>query len=281
MDCCQPHTPHSPHLPHSEPVTDAQVPDVLLALSVIQGNLPGVMQALAAGANVDSMVNLSPDTSPTVVPCVTGGAPDAVDVLDVTPIMRAAALGNKDMVRSLVDASASLVCRDSRGWSPLCYALAACELDLARQMLALANSQDPVTETLYLPEFHADGINLRRLLVGAEGNGEFRVLPPPGHTYLHYRRSARGDDQSCRWAEKGSTVRGVLRDGWLQVELEAESQLEVVKQSRKSVLAECEAKRGAEASAHLRRELYPPSQPFSARTASRLMERGARPMFVP
>lgn len=250
-------------------IQDVHVANLFLVQSVIDGDLSGVTRALAAGADVDTTVEMSADP----------GATDAKQVQHVTPVMHAAALGHKDIVRNLVDASASLLRRDSRGWPPLCYALASCELHLAKQILSLAGSKDQGTETLYLPELRV-GTQWRRLLVRTAVDGEFRVQLPPKQAGLQYRRSARWDDGSFRFAERGSVVRGVLCDGWLKVELEPESLLEVAQRLRDDVAAECEAKRGPEAAARLRKELYLHSGPCSARTACRVMA-GSAPMFVP
>merc|ERR1712039_615240 len=57
----------------------------------------------------------------------------------VTPLMRASELGHEDVVITLIEARASPIQCDSHGWGPLCYALGAAQLDVARRLLELSD----------------------------------------------------------------------------------------------------------------------------------------------
>merc|ERR1719329_1225634 len=83
-----------------------------------------MVRAFGDGADVNTVADLSMST-------VQGGTAGR-RALRVTPLMRAAALGHVDVMRQLVERGAYIVKRDSRGWSALCYALGACELQAAR-----------------------------------------------------------------------------------------------------------------------------------------------------
>merc|ERR1719254_82836 len=57
----------------------------------------------------------------------------------LTPLMRASEMGHEDIIDCLLEARASPTQCDSHGWTPLCYALAAGEVGVAR---VLANRLD-------------------------------------------------------------------------------------------------------------------------------------------
>merc|ERR1712048_1064343 len=54
--------------------------------------------------------------------------------LHITPLMRACEQGHEDIMLCLLEARASPVQCDSHGWSALCHALGAGEVELARRL---------------------------------------------------------------------------------------------------------------------------------------------------
>lgn len=118
--------------PIVEPLNDKECANIILVQSVIRDDLTDVTRALDMGASVNTVADL-----------MLGMGPPGQDVkksMSVTPLMRAAALGHVDVMRKLVERGAFLSKKDSRGWSPLCYALGACELEAARLIIAAAGS---------------------------------------------------------------------------------------------------------------------------------------------
>mmetsp|Transcript_11949 Transcript_11949/g.32309 ORF Transcript_11949/g.32309 Transcript_11949/m.32309 type:complete len:236 (+) Transcript_11949:64-771(+) len=106
-------------------LSDAACINVLLAQAAVRGELSDVKRALDQGAKVDTCAELQ----------VNLGVRDRKRIKRVTPLMRACANGHEDVVASLLAAGASHSRYDSRGWTPLCYALGAGELNLARKLL--------------------------------------------------------------------------------------------------------------------------------------------------
>jgi len=101
---------------------------VLLAQASVRGDVSDLSRALSMGANVDSRADL----------CIAMGANQGKGSKRLTSLMRACHGGHTEAVSFLVAASASLWRADSEGWTPLCHALAAGELKIARQLLASA-----------------------------------------------------------------------------------------------------------------------------------------------
>ncbi|CAE7828225.1 unnamed protein product [Symbiodinium microadriaticum] len=111
-------------------LTDQECADVLLAQAAVRGELKDVQRALRDGARVDTRAEL----------CIAMGDANASLPRKLTPLMRACACGHYEVVCSLLEAKASLWRVDSRGWTPLCHALANCELSMARHLLAEAGT---------------------------------------------------------------------------------------------------------------------------------------------
>ncbi|CAE7465787.1 unnamed protein product [Symbiodinium natans] len=109
-------------------LNDQECADVLLAQAAMRGELKDVQRALRDGARVDTRAEL----------CIAMGDANASMPRKLTPLMRACACGHAEVVICLLEAKASLWRVDSHGWTPLCHALANCELSLARHLLAEA-----------------------------------------------------------------------------------------------------------------------------------------------
>lgn len=128
-----------------QPLTDEECADVLLVNAVIRGELADVRRALATGADPGTVADLAlrtaePQQQPPRPRPGTAGPPGRPPALaghrsdGTTPLMRAAALGHADIVWCLLEAGASLEDRDCRGWTPICHALGAGEVELARAL---------------------------------------------------------------------------------------------------------------------------------------------------
>jgi len=96
-----------------------------------------------------------------------------------------------------------------------------CEADIPQQKSLrkcnTAGHEAPIP-TLYLPE-HIKG---KRVLVETEDVGLYRIDNSElqsGTTGLHYRMSTKLDDRAEPMAAYGSVVQGMLRDGWLEVQV--------------------------------------------------------------
>mmetsp|Transcript_117871 Transcript_117871/g.338010 ORF Transcript_117871/g.338010 Transcript_117871/m.338010 type:complete len:213 (-) Transcript_117871:231-869(-) len=111
-------------------LTDKECTDVLLVQAVVRADIMDIDRALSKGANVNTAAALSINMGE-VVPC----APK-----QVTPLMRACALGHTEVVERLLEARADIWQHDSKGWTPLCHALGAGELDIARRLLRAAGA---------------------------------------------------------------------------------------------------------------------------------------------
>mmetsp|Transcript_26645 Transcript_26645/g.79483 ORF Transcript_26645/g.79483 Transcript_26645/m.79483 type:complete len:204 (+) Transcript_26645:75-686(+) len=106
-------------------LTDKECADVLLVQAVTRGEIPDVQRALENGASIDTCAEL----------CINMGEIAPKKVVNVTPLMRAAALGHAEVIDILLEAKANPWRSDSHGWTPLCYALGAGELEVARRLL--------------------------------------------------------------------------------------------------------------------------------------------------
>ncbi|CAK9075089.1 unnamed protein product [Durusdinium trenchii] len=111
-------------------LTDQEVADVRLAQAATRGELKDIEQALRAGARVDTRAELH-----IAMGDASGSKPGKR-----TPLMRAAASGHLEVVKTLIRAGASIWRVDSRGWTPVCYALANGELALAYYLLSEAGN---------------------------------------------------------------------------------------------------------------------------------------------
>mmetsp|Transcript_21234 Transcript_21234/g.39947 ORF Transcript_21234/g.39947 Transcript_21234/m.39947 type:complete len:239 (-) Transcript_21234:121-837(-) len=107
-------------------LNDQECADVLLAQASVRGEIKDVQRALRDGARIDTRAEL----------CIAMGDASAGKPRKLTPLMRACQGGHYEVVQCLLNAKASLWRVDSRGWTPLCFALANCELTLARHLLA-------------------------------------------------------------------------------------------------------------------------------------------------
>lgn len=99
----------------------------MLVNAVIRGELPDVRRALATGADPGTIADLALRTAEP-------GKRGQHRTDGTTPLMRAANLGHADIVLCLVEARAGLEDRDSRGWTPICHALGAAEIEIARSI---------------------------------------------------------------------------------------------------------------------------------------------------
>eukprot|EP00933_Yihiella_yeosuensis_P043167 TRINITY_DN37903_c0_g1_i1.p1 TRINITY_DN37903_c0_g1~~TRINITY_DN37903_c0_g1_i1.p1 ORF type:complete len:248 (-),score=48.02 TRINITY_DN37903_c0_g1_i1:119-862(-) len=122
-------------------LTDQEYANVLLAQASIRGEVEDVKRALSKGANVDTRAELS----------IAMGEHSASSLRRLTPLMRACRCGHAKVVTILVEKEASLWRADADGWTPLCHAIAASELDIARQLLEAAgvhgNRQKAIART--------------------------------------------------------------------------------------------------------------------------------------
>eukprot|EP00930_Biecheleria_cincta_P015382 TRINITY_DN12857_c0_g1_i1.p1 TRINITY_DN12857_c0_g1~~TRINITY_DN12857_c0_g1_i1.p1 ORF type:complete len:253 (-),score=59.11 TRINITY_DN12857_c0_g1_i1:169-927(-) len=109
-------------------LSDQECADVLLAQASVRGELQDVQRALGQGASVDTRAEL----------CIAMGDLSGKKPRKLTPLMRACSAGHSEVVEMLLAANASLWRADADGWTPLCHALGAGELMLARQLLVAA-----------------------------------------------------------------------------------------------------------------------------------------------
>mmetsp|Transcript_42811 Transcript_42811/g.96685 ORF Transcript_42811/g.96685 Transcript_42811/m.96685 type:complete len:206 (-) Transcript_42811:226-843(-) len=127
-ECCTPHLCGR----NVDALDDRECADILLVNGTQRGDLPDVKRALAMGASPNTPAGLSLRMGEP-----TGGRKKQQLM---TPLMRACWLGHEDIMMTLLEARASPCQCDSHGWSALCHALGAGELQLARQ---LAEQLDP------------------------------------------------------------------------------------------------------------------------------------------
>jgi len=106
-------------------LTDQEVADVRLAQAATRGELKDIQQALRAGARVDTRAELH----------IAMGDAGNSRPAKRTPLMRACANGHLEAMKVLLMSGASIWRVDSRGWTPLCYALANGEWTCAQYIL--------------------------------------------------------------------------------------------------------------------------------------------------
>mmetsp|Transcript_61498 Transcript_61498/g.159703 ORF Transcript_61498/g.159703 Transcript_61498/m.159703 type:complete len:220 (+) Transcript_61498:71-730(+) len=110
-------------------LNDKECADISLVRAVMSGDLDEVIKALEKGASVDTQAELN----------IFMGAKVSKGLQGVTPLMRAASLGFQDIAKCLVRCRANPGRSDHRGWTALCYALAAGELGMQGVLLACAD----------------------------------------------------------------------------------------------------------------------------------------------
>lgn len=111
-----------------EPLNDQECADIALVQATIRGEVADVERALASGASVNTIAEL---TLRMGEPSKKGRRGQAVHL---TPLMRACELGHEDIVVQLLMARASTLQCDSHGWTPVCHALAAGEVSIAHTL---------------------------------------------------------------------------------------------------------------------------------------------------
>eukprot|EP00443_Scrippsiella_acuminata_P080509 CAMPEP_0115529652 /NCGR_PEP_ID=MMETSP0271-20121206/84066_1 /TAXON_ID=71861 /ORGANISM="Scrippsiella trochoidea, Strain CCMP3099" /LENGTH=198 /DNA_ID=CAMNT_0002961709 /DNA_START=17 /DNA_END=610 /DNA_ORIENTATION=+ len=124
-ECCTPHVCGQ----GIDPLDDRECADILLVNGTVRGELDDVRRALEMGASPNTVASL----------CLKMGEPAKGKRKScakyITPLMRASELGHEDVVVTLMEARASPVQCDR----PLCYALGAAQLDVARRLLELSD----------------------------------------------------------------------------------------------------------------------------------------------
>lgn len=111
-------------------LTDQECADVRLAQAATRGELKDLQQAIRSGARVDTRAEMH---------IAMGDAGNAKPGKR-TPLMRACANGHLEVVKALLMSGASMWRVDSRGWTPLCYALANGEWIIAGHLLSEAGN---------------------------------------------------------------------------------------------------------------------------------------------
>lgn len=109
-----------------EPLGDQECADIALVQATVRGEVSDVLRALAMGAQPNTTAEM---TLRMGEPTKKGRRGRAAHM---TPLMRACELGHEDIAVQLLSAKASAVQCDSHGWTPLCHALAAGEVDVAK-----------------------------------------------------------------------------------------------------------------------------------------------------
>lgn len=109
-----------------EPLSDQECADIALVQATIRGEVTDAVRALTLGAAPNTTAELT----------LRMGEPNKKGrkgrAAHVTPLMRAAEFGHEDIVIQLLKFKASTYQCDSHGWTPLCYALGAGELAIAK-----------------------------------------------------------------------------------------------------------------------------------------------------
>lgn len=109
-----------------DPLTDQECADIALVQATVRGESSDVIRALAMGASPNTIAELT----------LRMGEPSKKKrggrAAHMTPLMRACELGHEDIVLQLLKARASPLQCDSHGWTPLCHALGAGEVAIAR-----------------------------------------------------------------------------------------------------------------------------------------------------
>lgn len=110
----------------TEPLTDQECADIALVQATMRGELGDVVRALTLGAAPNTTAEL---TLRMGEPSKKGRKGRAAHI---TPLMRACEHGHKEIVNQLLKFKASTFQCDSHGWTPLCYALGAGEVSIAK-----------------------------------------------------------------------------------------------------------------------------------------------------
>lgn len=109
-----------------DPLSDQECADIALVQATVRGEISDVIRALSLGASPNTIADLR----------LRMGEPNKKGrkgpAAHLTPLMRASDLGHEDVAQQLLKAKASLLQCDSHGWTPLCHALAAGEVSIAR-----------------------------------------------------------------------------------------------------------------------------------------------------
>lgn len=109
-----------------DPLSDQECADIALVQATVRGEAHDVVRALSLGASPNTIAEL---TLRMGEPSKKGRKGRAAHM---TPLMRACELGHEDVLMQLLKARASPLQCDSHGWTPVCHALGAGELKLAR-----------------------------------------------------------------------------------------------------------------------------------------------------
>lgn len=112
-------------------LNDKQYADIFLVQAVIRSELHSIQRALDLGASVDTHADLR----------LCSGDVSFGQARGVTPLMRASAQGNQEVVAYLIDRRADLRSTDTQCFTPVCYALAAGELDTAKALLSSCDGE--------------------------------------------------------------------------------------------------------------------------------------------
>uniref|UniRef100_A0A7S4SX49 Uncharacterized protein n=1 Tax=Alexandrium monilatum TaxID=311494 RepID=A0A7S4SX49_9DINO len=116
-------------LAQADALTDQECLDIALVQAAMRGDLHDAKRALQAGAKANTTADIS----------LNMGIRDRRRVRRATPLMRACEFGREEVVVLLLGARADPVRKDSRMWTPRCYALGAGEMDCARRLLEAAS----------------------------------------------------------------------------------------------------------------------------------------------
>jgi len=109
-----------------DPLSDQECADIALVQATTRGEATDVVRALSLGASPNTIAEL---TLRMGEPSKKGRKGRAAHM---TPLMRACELGHEDVVVLLLEARASLLQCDSHGWTPVCHALGAGEVGIAK-----------------------------------------------------------------------------------------------------------------------------------------------------
>lgn len=134
-----------------EPLGDQECADIALVQATVRGEVTDVVRALSLGASPNTIAELT----------LRMGEPKKGRrgrAAHMTPLMRACELGHEDVVLHLIKARASTIQCDSHGWTPLCHALAAGEVAIARLICQQPNCklerQKEICEKLHAEIIH-------------------------------------------------------------------------------------------------------------------------------
>uniref|UniRef100_A0A7S0B7T2 Uncharacterized protein n=1 Tax=Pyrodinium bahamense TaxID=73915 RepID=A0A7S0B7T2_9DINO len=129
-------------LSRTDALTDQECVDIMLSQAVMRGDLQDMQRALAKGAQVNTIADIT----------LNMGIRDRKRVKKVTPLMRACEYGHEEVVSRLLEVRADPLRQDTRQWIALCYALGAGELGAARRLIsetnAVANEQKDIVMSL-------------------------------------------------------------------------------------------------------------------------------------